>query len=162
MSVPAQRTPIPPALGMRPDLMLCRVSGAIGRLTAEALAPLEINAGHHSVLRMLADGGPVSQQLLGAGLRIDRTTMVGLTDLLEARGLVARRRNDTDRRAYVVSVTPAGRRLLARADRRIEAFLGELFAPLPDAHRRAFVGALASLVDAGGLPGFETTSPDDA
>jgi DNA-binding MarR family transcriptional regulator len=41
---------------------------------------------------------------------IDPNTMVGIVDRLEAAGLVERRRDPKDRRAYLVRITPKGRR----------------------------------------------------
>lgn len=69
--------------------------------------------------------------------------------------MVQRRRNDDDRRAYVVSITASGRRMLARADTRIDEFLSHLFTTLTAAHRRELATALTHMVDAGNLPGFE-------
>ena len=146
---------IPAALGERVDLLLCRVSGAVARRVSDALAPIDLNAGHHTVLRALTDDGPHSQQHLSTALRIDRTTMVGLIDVLEDRALVRRERNVADRRAYDVHVTPAGRDVLRRADRIVSRTVDELFAPLGEDGVKQLDDVLARLIDGGHLPGFE-------
>jgi DNA-binding MarR family transcriptional regulator len=46
--------------------------------------------------------------------------MVAVVDALEANGYAERRRDETDRRAYALRATPAGRRVLRRAERAVE------------------------------------------
>lgn len=67
----------------------------------------------YGVLGVLEAAGELSQQEIGRRLAIDRSTMVHLIDDLESRGLVARSRDRTDRRAYAIGLTAAGHRLLA-------------------------------------------------
>jgi DNA-binding MarR family transcriptional regulator len=57
----------------------------------------------------------MSQQTLGEHLRKDRTSVVAIVDELEGEGLVVRRRNPEDRRAYALEVTDKGRDWIARA-----------------------------------------------
>jgi DNA-binding MarR family transcriptional regulator len=63
--------------------------------------------------------------------------MVAIADALEERGLVERRRDPRDRRAYALRVTAAGRAMLGRAERAIEGAEEEFLAPLAprDRHR---------------------------
>lgn len=151
---PALAVPVPAALAERPDLLLCRVAGSVQRLAAEVLLPLGLNTGTHSILRLLADEDPRSQQALADALRIDRSTMVNLVDDLERDGRVRRGRNPGDRRAYVVEITAQGRDVLRRADAEVAALQDTVFGPLPDVDRTELARLLRSLVDAGHLPGF--------
>jgi DNA-binding MarR family transcriptional regulator len=57
----------------------------------------------------------MSQQALGEYIGKDRTTIVAIVDELEEEGLVERRRNPDDRRAYALQVTPRGHDWLTRA-----------------------------------------------
>ena len=52
---------------------------------------------------------------LAAYLGLERSTLSGLVDRAERRGLVARQRGDLDRRAIEVTLTDAGQDLAARA-----------------------------------------------
>jgi DNA-binding MarR family transcriptional regulator len=70
---------------------------------------------------------------LSRRLMVTGGNVTGITDMLEAEGLVARVDHPTDRRAYTVKLTAAGRRLFAR---------------MAAAHERWIVGLLAGL-DAG-------------
>jgi DNA-binding MarR family transcriptional regulator len=101
-----------------------------GELLAEALAPLGLRVRHYTVLQVLAEHGPASQQALGRSLGIDRTTMVGTVDDLERLGLVARKADPADRRAYRVELTPRGRTTLVRATGVVAATERALLAPL--------------------------------
>jgi DNA-binding MarR family transcriptional regulator len=147
--------PVPAALAQRPDLLLCRVAGAVQRLAAEALAPLGLNTGTHSILAVLSGEEPRSQQALAESLRIDRSTMVALVDDLERSGHVLRRRNPGDRRAYLVEITVAGRGLLRRADEVVATLQETVFGPLPGPDRAEIARLLRDLVDVGHLPGFD-------
>lgn len=127
----------------RPDIALCRASTAVLKI-AEA-APSKrggMGVGEHLVLKMLADVGPCSQRVLSEELRIDRTVMVGICDRLEDAGHVRRERDAEDRRAYAVTITPAGLKALAPAEAQVPAYLDEVFPHLSPAER----GQLAALL----------------
>ena len=78
----------------------------------------------------------LSQQAIGERLRIDRTTMVSLIDDLERAGYVKRDRNPGDRRAYVITLTPAGKRAQARAEQAVDADALEFFGRLSESERQ--------------------------
>jgi DNA-binding MarR family transcriptional regulator len=111
-------------------LLTGKVARLAGELLAEALAPLGLRVRHYGVLQALAESGPSSQQALGRSLGIDRTTMVGTVDDLERLGLVARKPDPADRRAYRVELTPRGRTTLVRATGAVAATERALLAPL--------------------------------
>jgi DNA-binding MarR family transcriptional regulator len=78
----------------------------------EALRGDELRWRDYGVLGVLEAAGPLSQQEIGRRLAVDRSTMVHIIDVLEQRGLVARGRDRTDRRAYAIELTEAGRSFL--------------------------------------------------
>lgn len=112
------------------DLLLNRVAAGVTRIANDALTPLGIGLKQHSVLRLLAADGVRSQQALSEALGIDRSTMVLVIDDLEAQGLVARRRNPEDRRAYAIHLLPAGRERLQASDERARSALRDALGPL--------------------------------
>lgn len=59
--------------------------------------------------------------------------MVGIVDALEDAGHVRRERNPEDRRAYAVTISASGRRVLAKAEKGVPAFLDGAFAALTSA-----------------------------
>lgn len=128
----------------RPDIALCRASSAVAK-AADAAAEGRggLCVGRHLVLKMLAAVGPCSQRVLCEELRIDRTVMVGLCDRLESAGLVRRERDAADRRAYAVTITPAGRQALEHAEAAVPGYLDGVFALLSAAERHQLSALLA-------------------
>jgi DNA-binding MarR family transcriptional regulator len=150
-AVAAER--IPPALADRLGPLLGRAHEAHRALSLTALAPLGLSPKGFGALAVLDAEGATSQQRLAERQGIDRTTMVAVVDELEGVGAVRRRRDPTDRRAYALEVTPAGRRLLARA-RVAESGAQERFmAPLSDEERRMLKDALRKLLEPPPPPG---------
>ncbi len=91
------------------------------RLVNEALATEGVRKYHFRVLVALSDDGPLSQAELGRRLAIDRSDVAAIAAELEQRELLARTRDDRDRRRNVVTITPAGEAALARMDEAIAA-----------------------------------------
>lgn len=139
----AKSAPLPPRLSVWTGYLLGRAA-RLCRDYFDALAePLGIHGRHFSVLAVLGEEKPLAQVEMGERLGIDRNTMTLLLDDLEARGLVTRRRDPRDRRAHLVSLTDAGRDVLARSTALARRTNEEVFAPLsPD--ERAQLHALLS------------------
>jgi DNA-binding MarR family transcriptional regulator len=136
----------PAALAERLGFLLKHAQLSLGSKVEPALAPLGLDGREFAVLSVLVDEGPRSQQRLSQRMRVDRTTMVALVDGLERKGLVERRRQPEDRRAYEIHVLPAGRRTQARARRLVEAAEDDLLAPLSEGDRRLLRELLLDVV----------------
>jgi DNA-binding MarR family transcriptional regulator len=97
----------------------------LAHMRAHELAAAAFPDGPHpreyAVLTAAAALGPQSQQRLADRLGVNRTLMVAVTDELEQRGLLERRRDPADRRSYALHVTPAGAAELERLHGAIEA-----------------------------------------
>ena len=89
-------------------------------------------AGQLGVLLLLDGSDATSQQQAAGRLGVDRTTMVGLLDALEAKGLVARRADSGDRRRNVLELTEDGQAALARAVRASDEAERQFLAELDD------------------------------
>lgn len=82
-------------------------------------AELDLQLPHYAVLACIAEFEPLSQQQVCDRLSMDRADMVGFVDHLERDvDAVVRTRDKADRRQYLLTTTPEGRDLLARADER--------------------------------------------
>lgn len=100
----------------------------------------ELSPGRAGIL-MLVDANPgVTQGRLAQAVGLDRSTMVGVVDALEARGLLERRRGE-DRRTNGLWLARPGRALLARLKKRIELHEKRVAGRL-SAHERAQLLAL--------------------
>lgn len=71
----------------------------------------ELTPQQFGLLGFLWQEDGISQSLLSAKSQIDRTTMGGLIDRLEKEGLVMRRPDPADRRAYRICLTEKGKAL---------------------------------------------------
>ena len=136
----------PEALTRRTGFLLSMLGRLSRDATERALEPLRIKPHHYGMLVVLAEGGPASQQAIGETLKIDKSTMVVFVDHLEALGLVERRRNPENRRAYRLTLTAAGREMISEAETLVEGVEETLLAPLDDAQRRRLHGLLLGLL----------------
>jgi DNA-binding MarR family transcriptional regulator len=91
---------------------------------------------HVTALACLDEFGPSAQKDISRRLRVDASDLVSLLDELEERGLVQRRRDERDRRRYLVTITTAGARALHSRLVTVQKLNDILFAPL-DAGERA-------------------------
>ena len=96
-------------------LGLKRAARAVGRRYDEALRPLDLNNGQFSMLTSIAGLQPAGMQKLAEHLCMDRTTLTAALKPLERRRLVAVAVSESDARGRDISLTPAGRALLAKA-----------------------------------------------
>ena len=96
---------------------------------------------HHAILAVLDQGSRETQGAIADALGYDKGQLVGLLDELEDAGLIARKRDQADRRRHVVKMTPAGRKALAKA-RRLSAELEDDFMSSLDEKERAQLHAL--------------------
>lgn len=108
------------------------------------------------VLRVVAAREPVSQREVSEALLLDPSDLVTLVDILEAAGLVERRRDPADRRRYALEVTPRGQLAVVRLREINRETNEELLAPL-DEHERA---QLTELI--GRVVRHHTGQPDPA
>ncbi|WP_017933086.1 MarR family winged helix-turn-helix transcriptional regulator [Nocardioides sp. Iso805N] len=117
----------------------------LDRLHEAHLESFGINARELAVLLLLADREPESQQQAAQRLRVDRTTMVGLLDALEAKSLVVRRPDAADRRRNVVELTDHGRATLEKATRASDEAERQLLAGLGEADAASLRQLLARI-----------------
>lgn len=84
--------------------------------------------------------GELSKRMMVTGGNV-----TGITDQLVAEGLVARRDNPQDRRAYIVTLTTEGRHLFRTMAEAHEAWVRELFSPMGGVEQEQLYRLLAAL-----------------
>ena len=148
----SERPPLPPALMERVGFLLAMAKGGAETICMGALAPTGLHVRQFGLLTVLATEGPRSQQDLVEWTRLDRTTMVALVDSLEERGYVRRERNPDDRRAYLLQLTPEGRRMQVRARKVMLGAEDELLGSLNQSERQQLLELLAKVAADIGRP----------
>ncbi|MFC6012767.1 MarR family winged helix-turn-helix transcriptional regulator [Nocardia lasii] len=130
-----------------PDLsfLLDRTSHVLRTQMAAALAEVGLTARMHCVLVHALEAERTQAQLAELG-DMDKTTMVVTVDALEKAGLAERKPSSTDRRARIISVTPAGAELAARSTDIVDGVHRAALGSLPRAERESLLRALDLLV----------------
>jgi DNA-binding MarR family transcriptional regulator len=84
--------------------------------------PMELRPVEYTVLTLVAENPGGSLARIARALSVTPPHITAIVDRLEARGLVARKASDQDRRAQLLSATRAGAELVRKAtDRILEA-----------------------------------------
>ena len=125
--------------------LLAQASHALSTEMAAAFEAGGATPRGHCVLST-ALTGEFTQKELADMVGLDKTTMVGTVDALEAAGLAERVPSPHDRRARVISVTPAGEAVVAEGEKVVQRIQDQVLLTLPVAEREALMGALAKLV----------------
>ncbi|MBZ5739383.1 MarR family winged helix-turn-helix transcriptional regulator [Nocardioides mangrovi] len=129
--------------------LITRAHQRMHRAYAAALEALRIEPRHFGVLTTLTSLGPVPQAELGRQLGVSGASVVQMVDDLEARGLVERRRLETDRRTQVLHlVQPEAGEVLAEATRIAESTAAERLGGIDAAQARRLVLLLQRFVTA--------------
>lgn len=101
------------------DSCLClhvqRAARAVARRFDDAFRPLGLTSGQFSLLMALNRPEPPAMGQVAAVLAMDRTTLTANLKPLARRGLAKVMVDGNDKRSRRLALTPAGRRLLARA-----------------------------------------------
>jgi DNA-binding MarR family transcriptional regulator len=131
-----------PLLGLS-GYVLRRASAAAITELNERLAPLDLRHADVALLMLVESSPGVTQSQAGRVLDIQRANMVPFVGRLEARGLLRRRR--VDGRSQALELTSAGRMLLLRARRAVEAHEAVLLARVPERLRPLVLPVLLAL-----------------
>jgi DNA-binding MarR family transcriptional regulator len=136
----------PPSLRDRLSYLLGVLYRRSLDVEAGELERLGIDVKQQAILTVLTDEGPVTQQELGQRLGIDRTTIVAVVDGLEGAGFLERRRNPADRRAYLLTLTPSGRRGQQRGRHLVDTAQRTVLDALDESEQRTLTELLARAV----------------
>ena len=131
--------------GALPDLLGYRLRLAQQAVFRDFAASVQgLSPGRVGLLIFIDANPGVTQSRLAEAAARDRSTMVGVLDQLEARGLVERRRGE-DRRTNGLWLTRAGRTLLAGALRAITRHEARIAARLSAPERRQLLDLLGRI-----------------
>ena len=115
-----------------------------------ATAAEDVTLAQYRALVELAARGPLRVAELALVLDVDRSTASRMCERLLKKHLVSRRRLNEDRRAVRISLTAAGRELVAQVSRRRRAEVEGIVEHMPVAHREWVSEALRVFAAAAG------------
>ncbi|MDQ1714900.1 MAG: hypothetical protein QOC60_845 [Frankiaceae bacterium] len=134
-------------VGSNPGLLLWQVTNSWQAAIRKALKPFGLTHVQFVLLASLTwlnTDGPVTQRALADHAATDPMMTSQVLRTLEGLGLIDRSAHPGDKRAWALSVTPAGAALANRANAAVEACDDAFFAAL-GAKRTAFVAGLQRL-----------------
>ena len=121
---------------------------------AHGVTPVQY-AALHAVMRSPG----IDQRTLARTIGFDTSTIGGVLDRLEARGLIVRNASPDDRRVRLLTLTPSGQSLLRVLTPAMLRAQQRMLQPLPAAQRRDFMRMLDLLVNANNVHSRAPSEP---
>lgn len=138
----------------------------IRRLQQIAVAIFLHETEHHGItpvqyaaLQSVCNTPGIDQRTLARSIGLDTSTIAGVVDRLEARGLLVRNTTPDDRRVRLLSLTGEGHVLLKAMAPAMHRAQERMLEPLPPNERELFMRMLRRLVAANNA---ESRAPSDA
>lgn len=126
-------------------LVLWKASRAVEAQAQRSIARFGMVQSDFGVLEALLHRGPLNAKQLGEKVLLTSGSMTAAVDRLAERGLVRREDDADDRRACIVQLTAAGRRLIERAFAQHRAEMEEALEGFPVEERRTLLPLLRQL-----------------
>ncbi|WP_232425322.1 MarR family winged helix-turn-helix transcriptional regulator [Pseudofrankia inefficax] len=143
--MPGSDALLPAVLRNRPSFVLLRLAALSRQHCADQLSSVGISQHQHGILCCLQEYGPACQRDIAARLSIDSGDLVAFVDGLQKDELITRQRDERDRRRQILSLTPAGARMLRHIEDLLDASEPGPLEVLPEDQRQEFLAA-ATLV----------------
>lgn len=132
--------------------LLNRLNSIRAERLAEALGRFGLTARSSAVLKAVKElPSPVSQQAIAWALYLDQASVAIIADRLDADGLIQRRRDESNRRRYVVELTDAGHSLVEQIREPSELIASDMSRGLDDDETRALLELLQRVAAAHGI-----------
>ena len=114
----------------------------IGKSFSRHLQPLDITPTLYSILVLIQDNPHCRQTDLSQMLKMHQPNLVDRVNVLVERGLITRRADPNDRRAYVLQLTFAGTHFMEKLAAAHEAHIKEVKAFLSEERYQAILEVL--------------------
>jgi DNA-binding MarR family transcriptional regulator len=145
---------------------LRRITRAVALHSRQLSAVSNITAPQLICLRAIVDHGPLTATAISREIHVSASTVVGILDRLEDKGLIHRERGREDRRIVFVSATETGVALARGTPSPLQQKLADALNELPELEQATITLSLERIVDlmeSGGVaapePAGELTSP---
>jgi DNA-binding MarR family transcriptional regulator len=113
--------------------------------TKELNKTYQVSAPQLHCLLALYDHGPLPPSQIARHVMVKSSTITGIIDRLEQKGLVTRLRNSPDRRVITIELTEAGRTLARNAPPPIQHKIADGLKKLPEAEVEQVINSLSKL-----------------
>lgn len=126
---------------------LRRIIQAVDIHSRKLASEYKITAPQLVTLLCIVDQGPITTSEIAKEVQLSNSTVVGILDRLEAKGLVIRERGRADRRLVHVTATEAARELGENAPSPLQDVFAEALHKLPELEQTAIALSLERVVD---------------
>jgi DNA-binding MarR family transcriptional regulator len=125
---------------------LLRTAESLWNASRIFFARWDLSPSQFNILNLLCDQPDGCTQIeLSRQLIMHRSNVTGLVDRLEGRGLLRRTENPTDRRAFNVILTPAGKKLIREIQPHYYAAAETVWGRIPIARAHELVAELTAI-----------------
>ncbi|MCF6467829.1 winged helix-turn-helix transcriptional regulator [Nonomuraea sp. MG754425] len=124
---------------------LVRLAHLVSRVYAEVSREFELTPQQIQLLCVLLDG-PTGMTEMSRALGLEKSSMTGLVDRAERRGIVVRVRDQRDRRACDVALTEQGRTIAHAAHRKVTAQVEALVGAIDPGDRERLESVVTGIV----------------
>ena len=131
-----------------PGHLARRVQQLAVALFVDEVGEIGLTPVQYSALQTVCNQPGIDQKTLAATIAYDTSTIAGVIDRLEARGLLARQVSPTDRRAKLLTPTAEGIQTLAAVVPRMLRAQDRLLEPLAAADRKEFMRMMREVIEA--------------
>lgn len=111
----------------------------------KTLKPFDLRMLTYTALVLIVDNPGLRQSRLADAMDIERPNLVVILDELERRELIVRDRVPTDRRAYALNATLAGRRLAAQAIAAVKSHEEQLLSGIDETALKSALNVMKSI-----------------
>ena len=132
---------------MRILLALRRIIRAVDIYSHKLATEYKITGPQLICLYSIVNEGPLTQSALGKLYSLSGSTVTGILDRLESKGLIKRERSTTDRRKIIVKATDSGIELIDNAPSPLQDKLTEAINQLPELEQTAITLSLELIVE---------------
>jgi MarR family transcriptional regulator, lower aerobic nicotinate degradation pathway regulator len=134
-------------MSQSPGHLLRRAHQQATAMFVAACSEYDLTTVQYAALTTIDQQPGVDATRLSALIALDRSTIGGVMDRLESRGLILRAPDKRDRRVKLLFLTPLGKTTLVDAEARVLEVTSQILGPLKPAERTLFLRMLKVLVE---------------
>ena len=128
-----------------PGYLVRRTQQISTALFAEECGAYDLTAVQYAALLAIGLHPQIEAARISRLISLDRSTLGDVLERIEAKGLVVRTATSADRRVKLLSLSPAGKTLIAEVESAVTRVQERLLEPLTAEERKTFVSLLCKL-----------------